>query len=382
MRILHRNQGKIGNPLEWNSAEKANLLLGIFLILQVMYLALIYSLIHLDSLRPYANLQQAQRHLPLFQYLLLTSIAVNLVIYAARQRWSDHPLYEHIACQYFAISHIYYGYCVGILSLPVGTVMAGAPVVGFIFFHRTAVALASLVSLTLILSIAFLSTNGTLMYAPLIPSINTVDNIVPTPVLATYLLISLPHYFFLFGLAFYVLQRWRKREAEVRYLSRTDSLTGLLNRGSIMQHLEKEHIESEAKSSPLSVLMVDLDHFKKINDEYGHSVGDDALVKTAAALTAALRQHDYVGRYGGEEFLIVLPGLDGDDAKYLAERIREAIANISIYVEGRALKLSASLGLSYYSRTHRMDKEALLKAADAALYEAKNAGRDRLVISA
>ena len=126
--------------------------------------------------------------------------------------------------------------------------------------------------------------------------------------------------------------------------------------------------------SPLSVVLLDLDHFKQINDGYGHGVGDDVLAAVGGALTGGLRASDFAGRYGGEEFLVLLPDTDGQGALDAAEKVRAAIEGIALPNLDRAV--TASLGVAAYP-TDALDSETLVRMADRALYAAKAAGRNR-----
>ena len=202
--------------------------------------------------------------------------------------------------------------------------------------------------------------------------------VVPT---AHTLLLLFSALLIIFALTYYVLQRWRVREQEANYHSRTDSLTGLVNRRCILELLEQEQKRSVRERAPLSVVMVDLDHFKLINDSWGHQVGDAVLVLASRALKHTLRQHDHVGRYGGEEFLVILPGLEAEQARNLAERIRVAIGEVMMDLPGgQHLSLSASLGMTSVSATHPVSVDVLIKQADTALYQAKSCGRDQVVV--
>jgi diguanylate cyclase (GGDEF)-like protein len=132
----------------------------------------------------------------------------------------------------------------------------------------------------------------------------------------------------------------------------------------------------------VAVILADLDHFKRINDTLGHLAGDSVLRQVAQRLHHSVRPYDAVGRYGGEEFLIVLPGCDGDSALSLAERLRQAIASDRIDAEGTEVAITLSLGVAVSSGEAQLDAVELLRAADAALYEAKNAGRNRVRLGA
>jgi len=155
-----------------------------------------------------------------------------------------------------------------------------------------------------------------------------------------------------------------------------DSLTGLWNRKAIFEILDRELLRAHRVDEPLGLIMIDIDHFKVINDTRGHVAGDSVLRIIASAIAAVVRPYDSVGRYGGEEFLIVAPGCGMAEGCELAERVRSHIAGTSINVAGSSVSVSLSLGVSTGKDPAEIDK--LLSAADVALYEAKNAGRNRV----
>jgi diguanylate cyclase (GGDEF)-like protein len=169
--------------------------------------------------------------------------------------------------------------------------------------------------------------------------------------------------------------------ADLRYRSRHDGLTGLLNRRAMEEILLAQMQRSRRTGESFTVLMLDLDHFKNINDQHGHATGDRALKHTAAALRSELREVDAVGRFGGEEFLIVMPGATAEAARPVAERLRAALVTDAPRVGGATLPLSASIGIAQW---HERGEEPsrLLMRADAALYQAKQRGRDCVVVDA
>ncbi len=158
-----------------------------------------------------------------------------------------------------------------------------------------------------------------------------------------------------------------------------DGLTGLLNRNSILEKLAEEASRSARHGEPVAVLMADLDHFKSVNDTYGHLAGDAVLREAALRFKAVSRAYDAVGRYGGEEFLVVLPGCRTGDAWRQAERLREAIASTPFAIEGGELAVTSSFGLACTDTTTAAQ---LVRAADEALYQAKSAGRNRIGVPA
>ncbi len=167
----------------------------------------------------------------------------------------------------------------------------------------------------------------------------------------------------------------RRARQRIEELSRRDSLTGLTNRRWLDEVFRVEVERSKRYDAPLSVVMVDLDHFKAVNDSFGHTVGDQVLRSAADALAGAARMTDVVGRYGGEEFLALLPNTRIEQARVLAERLRAALREMPVAF--RPEPVTASFGVAQWapgdSPTDVVDR------ADEALYEAKHAGRDRVV---
>jgi diguanylate cyclase (GGDEF)-like protein len=165
------------------------------------------------------------------------------------------------------------------------------------------------------------------------------------------------------------------REALRREASR-DGLTSLWNRKAILSILERDLLRAERDHEPVGLIMIDVDHFKAINDSRGHGAGDAVLRIIASGIAAVVRPYDSVGRCGGEEFLIVAPGCDLAETWELAERVRSHVAGCSIIAGGASVQVSLSLGVAIGETS--ADIEKLLHAADTALYQAKNAGRNRV----
>lgn len=165
---------------------------------------------------------------------------------------------------------------------------------------------------------------------------------------------------------------------ETRKLATTDSLTRLWNRRALIDWAEREMARSDRHHAPFALVLLDVDHFKLVNDWFGHGNGDRVLVEVAQTVRGALRTSDVAARWGGEEVLVALPNTDGDGAMAVAERLRTAIAAASVPVDGAPpITVTASLGVA--TRQPRESLTALLERADAALYAAKHSGRNRTV---
>ncbi len=167
--------------------------------------------------------------------------------------------------------------------------------------------------------------------------------------------------------------------AELARLARYDGLTGLLNRRALDLRLLEEHERAQRFGKSFAIVMCDIDRFKAVNDRHGHRAGDAVLQQVAGAVTAVVRAVDTVGRYGGEELLIVLPEMSDGEAAAAAERVRQAVAAAKTELDGRAIGVTVSLGLATYPKDGEA-ASALVAAADRRLYRAKAEGRDRVVV--
>jgi two-component system, cell cycle response regulator len=172
-----------------------------------------------------------------------------------------------------------------------------------------------------------------------------------------------------------VAAREASREQAMR-----DGLTGLLNRAAVLDALQQECSRTDRIGGSFGVIMVDVDHFKTINDTYGHLVGDGVLREVASRLRTTLRTYDSIGRFGGEEFLVIAPGCAATGAQELAERLRHAVGGAPIAYSGRTLAVTISLGVAAGAGSPARD--ALLRGADEALYTAKSHGRNRAMSAA
>ncbi len=171
----------------------------------------------------------------------------------------------------------------------------------------------------------------------------------------------------------------QKKNKNLRRKSLIDPLIGTWNRGAIMRILTIEAIRCDKAGLPLSLIVADLDYFKKINDTHGHPAGDTVLVKAASRLRSCIRPQEALGRYGGEEFLIILPGSSHLTAMAVAERMRHAIASQPEIIGGTTLNLTISAGVASTDLFPSATTEELISRADVALYAAKDAGRNCVI---
>jgi diguanylate cyclase (GGDEF)-like protein len=165
----------------------------------------------------------------------------------------------------------------------------------------------------------------------------------------------------------------------LRYMSQTDGLTGLDNRRHLEQQLDTMFAHAKRLNEPLSCVMCDLDRFKTVNDTYGHQAGDAVLKQFARILRNEVREIDRVGRYGGEEFMLLLPGTVLDAAVTFAERVRKEVESRTFTFDGGTIKRTASFGVAGWPHPRVVSCDALVRAADDALYVAKETGRNRAI---
>ncbi|MFJ7218186.1 diguanylate cyclase [Amycolatopsis sp. NPDC098790] len=184
-----------------------------------------------------------------------------------------------------------------------------------------------------------------------------------------------------------LLHRYLLLKQQLQVAAVTDEKTGLLNTAGWHESAVREHARAQRRGSAgggFAVLMIDLDHFKRINDTYGHLTGDDVLAAVAVAISGSVRQGDTVGRFGGEEFVVLLPGIGRADVLGIAERVRAAVGELNVVISTgggtvRVSGLSVSIGVARFPDTGPA-LDDVLRSADAALYRAKEAGRNRVAV--
>jgi len=182
-----------------------------------------------------------------------------------------------------------------------------------------------------------------------------------------------------FGLCYAVVafyrQRVRAAERTLRQLARVDALTRLANRAFFQERAAEEISRARRADEPLTLMLADVDHFKQVNDRHGHEAGDRVLAEVARTMSAALREHDLLARWGGEEFMALLPATGSAGARGVAERVRAAVAASPVVVDGQAVEVTLSFGLAALEDG---DLQAATRRADLALYASKHGGRNRV----
>jgi diguanylate cyclase (GGDEF)-like protein len=380
MSALRNRLGLAGNPLDWPPGSKAWLVF--VLTLGVQGASLLWTVLALNDPEGRQHLHIEATRASIDAMSLLCSINGLLVVAWLRIRHC-HPnaiWHEYICTVYYAVGLCALSYFQGNLTMAVGVVLTGAPMLGFILFRSTPVLFALAIGLILQVTLSVGAIKQWWPYAPQVRIPLGADNQLSTFWSSAMYSISAPYFFIITLLSWYTLRGWRQREDKIRYLSVTDPLTGLPNRRSIITILENERENCRLNRQPLSVVMIDLDHFKKTNDQYGHAAGDEVLRQAARRMKASLRSSDSLGRFGGEEFLLLLPGVGEQESVALAERCRQSLCEKEVALpEGQSLAISGSFGLFHATRPDSDSVETMLSNADSALYEAKEGGRNRVV---
>jgi diguanylate cyclase (GGDEF)-like protein len=291
------------------------------------------------------------------------------------------PVLTHATAIYYAVNIAFFSYVTGPFSAPSGFALLAGVTTGMLFFERQVLLIGLLFHVVGLAAIAYLSHQGFLPFEALYMASTAGRGLDPDWLLrSTVATVALAIIVFPFlGM---IVDSWRYRELRLERAAQTDALTGIYNRGYAMEVLDRAFARASEKR-PLSVVMVDIDHFKKVNDDHGHLIGDEVLRQVATALQASLRKNDTLGRFGGEEFLLVLPGIGDGEARVVAERCRVAVAALDFGVPaarslGGSLRVTASFGIATLPPIYAT-VETLLDVADAALYEAKRGGRNSVV---
>ncbi|WP_394132923.1 GGDEF domain-containing protein [Shewanella maritima] len=268
-------------------------------------------------------------------------------------------------------------YLVSVLSLSAAIIFYGLARDHYLAFKETMTSFATywLVVPILIISVLFTSRTFILILLPEhIDTFATLNTEQAKPILWAYIAFILVVNILIVGNSI------NKLVTKIMTIANVDALTGVWNRNYLQRHLAKIHQRWLNTKEVYSVILFDLDHFKLINDTYGHGVGDSVLQQTAQALGLEIQKHDIFCRFGGEEFLIILPNTDQQQARIVAERCHQVLTNFQVQTDSKVIKVTASFGIATIQPNLSTDN--LLSLADNAMYEAKGAGRNCIKLAA
>ena len=372
---------RLAAALEWSAVDKSLILIALLIPLYFQYILWSLYVLNRADRDKLIHVDVVQKFMIVEAWLILVGIGIALIGLMLRRRWPNLQFFQYVALQFYALSLVLMSYSIGTLSFCSGVVLLGGPIFGFILHDRLPVWMAFISALTAIVALSYASAFGYLPYAPV--RMASTDPVSELFWMNSTLFFAAPFLIFLTLMADQMLAWWRVREARIHQLSRTDALTSLHNRRNILDLLDQEITRVQRKPAPLSVVILDLDHFKKVNDTWGHPMGDRVLQIAARVLRESVREGDHVGRYGGEEFMLILPGTRLTDAMIVLERCRLQLVAADVVTDSQdRLQITASFGLVCQDKAQLLASQQLIQHADEALYAAKANGRNRIEVQA
>lgn len=368
LEFIHNN-----HIINWTPLQKSALMLVLACAMNFSWILWKGYILITPSIWQWANLPlvESQLWLNLLTLFLLALLIIPCYRYKDQQ-WAQRTV-PLISVQVFMLMLCHDGYLIGSISPATMVGYVGTIGVGLVLFERKIV-YSAFIPATIILAVCtYLSMNRVIPYAPLF-NFTAIRHAQTNPFwLGSMLFFIMPILVACFILFEILLTQWRQRETYIQRLSQIDPLTNVLNRRSLNTHLETLH----EQQFDYALVLLDIDHFKKINDVYGHHQGDQVLIKIAQCLSENLRNEDIIGRFGGEEFILVLPHTDIIQAEKIAERCRLALQELSIFNnQNIQIHVSASFGISCSAFAN--DPYLVIRQADEALYAVKASGRNQV----
>ena len=315
-----------------------------------------------------------------FQIFIVISISLFIASYFIQANRRSEFYFPIVCVGFYAGSLMMVGYIAGMMTILTGVFTIGSILAGLLLFERRIMFYSTLPCLIVLYVTSILTVMHVLPYAPLyLPYSMIVEetqsyfllvNLFATTFIGTILVVLFNSF----------LDRWMDRERKQRHLMTIDPLTQILNRRGIATQLERIYTKNSNLDQPISISLIDIDFFKKINDQYGHDCGDQVLVHIAKLLRLNIRENDHLGRYGGEEFIVVFENTNLTTAQSILERCRKAIEQHELAYDGQIIRFTASFGL-VHATLENSDQQRLILATDQALYRAKETGRNKICIS-
>jgi diguanylate cyclase (GGDEF)-like protein len=370
---------RIGNPMAWNLATRCLTVAGIMITATLLFLAAA----HLTGGWPFLRVDPIAPLMPRLSLLVLVVwLGITLAVLITKRYAPNARPLAHVTSQAYAISVALFTCATGAFHSPGWVAFLGGAIVGDLLLGRRATLFGLCTYFVVTLGGAWAIESRTFTVVNDLMPEGARTALAPGETLRLGL-ITVVLTLLVLGLVAYIVDRWRDREARYQRLARTDGLTGLTNRRKFLELVERELLRARRYNAPLALVLLDLDHFKRVNDTHGHLVGDRVLVHAAETLRQAIRDVDTAARYGGEEFAVLLPDTDLVGAQEVAERCARKLASSSVAVGAAGdVTVTASLGVATFSPESDARVEDLMRRADQALYRAKEAGRNRVMVAA
>jgi diguanylate cyclase (GGDEF)-like protein len=367
-----------GNPLKWSRVDKSIAISATSVPVALGYYLEIHGLVEHPEIAPYANhafLTAAEPYLLAFIVYWTVLLGVSLYL---RRRDPDNRVIQHATIHTYLLANAAATYLFGPVTNPYGIVLLGACLITIILFDIVPAFLGIASVFTFFLVTGVAESVGWLPYAPFFTAIPLVDGRLPAWFSRQMTLIAVLNPLELLIVFSYIQHQLHRHAAELESASKTDFLTGLPNRRHLIEALGAELERSQRYGAPLAIMMIDIDHFKNINDRHGHLAGDQVIRIVGQIIKDSMRRPDTVARYGGEEFMLLLPSTEREGAMVVAERLLHRVASTPVHVGTAALTCTVSIGLICFPETPYKSLDEVLSLADKRMYEAKTAGRNRV----
>ncbi len=372
-------RSRFRNPLRWTLVEKSLCLAAITLAFRLLNLTFLKAVARDRSAQPFADPIGLRGFETLLDGIIVGWCVIVLVGLVLRRAAPHSKIFAHVCVLYFWITDAGMARGMGTLAPAFWVVVLGASVLMLLIFggRYTYPGIASAASILFVTT--YLERIGHLRYAPIFARAPYLPDGQPAAQwFAVMTGTSLAIGVVVVAGAHYLIRRWQEYDAILERLSHTDSLTGLFNRRFFRGRCISELARARRAGTSVGILMVDVDHFKRVNDSLGHQAGDDVLRAVADALAATVRGEDVVARYGGEEFAVLLPETDVEGARRAAERFCQRLAARPIETVAGTVTVTATVGVVATTIADSTTIDELVSVADAALYRGKNAGRNRV----
>ncbi len=381
--LLARVVARLGNPLEWTDVDKSIFLFGSPIPFVLIYIVRIEQLLARPDVEPYIHRPSLATIERLLFFMVAVFIGLTAFWVVLRRRDGAHDLFVRVAINTWFVFMAIASYAVGPFSSTVLLGFLAGGMTAFLLYDVRRAAFGAMLGLFVIVATTILERVGVLPYGPVFSSVVFGGQRPPDPWIFWNAVFTIGLTCFVLGATGLVMSLARARQAELTLLLRTDALTGLVNRRALEQSLEREVARALRFGAPLAVVLFDLDHFKRVNDTFGHRAGDAVLAAVGGVLRQSVREIDLAGRYGGEELMLVLPETDLEGARIVAERVRASVEALEVAQDtGEVVRVTLSAGCAVFSQARAADVASLVRCADDALYRAKDEGRNRVVTSA
>lgn len=378
-RIAYRYVGD-PNILNWSSVHKCVLVLVFFLFTKLLWIGWKIYTLSSPEFHQFVNLEPMRFHLNIEILEAFVTVLMIPTFHLLRHNTFAKKILPHVCIALITTSLVFDWYSSGLLAA--GTVINAMDFLYLMIVLFDRRFLLTTLIYTISIFVVFLSSgmvNGEMNYAPLFNLANIgYPNFKNNFWLASTLYSSVPPLIVCVSLLSTILTQWRNRENYITQLSQRDGLTSIYNRRVLTENLMA--LDQNQSQLPYAILIIDLDFFKSVNDTYGHIVGDHVLIDSAKLIQQSIRATDILGRYGGEEFLIIIQDATMPDIQGVAERCRKALADYRHVVDAKSkIQVTCSIGVALSS--HHDNVMHVLDSADQALYQAKINGRNQVCLA-